>query len=80
MEPRLGEPTADVERSPQRIAAAAADGADAVILPELANTGHVFESRAEAFALAEPIPSGPSVRAWATAAIAHNVHIVVGIA
>ncbi len=51
-----------------------------IVLPELASTGYVFESDAEAAALAEPVPDGPTTRAWAALAAELGVHIVAGIA
>ncbi|MGJ7604121.1 nitrilase family protein [Variovorax sp. LT1R20] len=80
MEPHVGHTAANVARSVQLIEEAAAQGASIVVLPELANSGYVFASRAEAFALAEPVPDGPSTQAWADAARRCNVHVVAGIA
>ena len=78
-EPRIGERERNVERSLALIATAAARGAQLVVLPELCNTGYVFDSRREAFGLAEAIPDGPTVRAWADAARAHGLYVVAGI-
>jgi N-carbamoylputrescine amidase len=80
MEPHVGDTAANVARSVQLIEQAAARGAAIVVLPELANSGYVFASRAEAFALAEPVPHGPSTQAWAEVARRCNVHVVAGIA
>lgn len=80
MEPRVGEKDANVDTSLGLIDQAAAEGARLLVLPELCNSGYVFRSREEAFALAEAIPDGPTVRRWATAAAAHDVYIVAGIA
>lgn len=80
MEPRVGHTTANVERSVRLIEEAAAQGAAIVVLPELANSGYVFASRAEAFSLAEPVPDGPSTQAWAEVARRCKVHVVAGIA
>lgn len=80
MEPHVGHTAANVTRSVQLIEQAAAQGASIVVLPELANSGYVFASRAEAFALAEPVPHGPSTQAWADVARRCNVHVVAGIA
>jgi predicted amidohydrolase len=79
MEPRFGETAANVGRSIALMEEAAAAGADLVVLPELCNTGYVFQSRAEARRLAEPVPDGPTVTAWAAAAARLNLHIVAGI-
>jgi predicted amidohydrolase len=69
-----------VEKSLALIAEAAGQGAGLVVLPELANSGYVFQSREEAFALAEEIPAGPTTRQWAEAARAHGLYIAAGIA
>jgi predicted amidohydrolase len=79
MEPRIGQREDNMARSLQHIAEAARAGARLVVLPELCNTGYVFESRAEAFALAETLPDGPSCQAWQAAARDHGVTIVAGI-
>src|SRR5438445_8726166 len=80
MAPEVGQKARNLQRSLQCIAQAAAQGAQIVVLPELANTGYAFRSREEAFALAEEIPGGESTLAWAEAARALGVHIVAGIA
>src|ERR1700737_4202099 len=61
MGPLTGEKRANVARSIEFIEAAAARGAELVVLPELANTGYVFCDRQEARALAEPVPGGETV-------------------
>ena len=60
----------------QRLGAAVAEGANLIVLPELATTGYTFFSREEAFAHAEPVPSGFTVQDWAEFARAHGVYIV----
>ena len=79
MEPKIGEKQANVARSLEKIAEAAANGAQLVVLPELCNSGYVFGSRHEAFALAEPLPDGPTTNAWLEAARRHDLVIVAGI-
>jgi len=79
MEPSFGDVAANVARSLQMIEEAAARGARLVVLPELCNTGYMFASRDEAFALAEEIPGGLTVAAWSEAAARHRLHIVAGI-
>ena len=39
---------------------AASDGASLAVLTELCNSGYVFESRSEAFALSKEVPGGPA--------------------
>ncbi|MES2610377.1 MAG: nitrilase family protein [Pseudomonadota bacterium] len=80
MEPRIGHKEDNLARSVALVERAAAGGAALVVVPELANTGYVFESRAEAFALAEPVPAGPSTQAWIEVARRCNTLIVAGIA
>jgi N-carbamoylputrescine amidase len=79
MEPRVGEKARNVERSLTFIDEAAGQEARLVVLPELANSGYVFESREEAFELAEPISSGPTVEAWAAAARDHRLYLAAGM-
>jgi predicted amidohydrolase len=80
MEPVVGAKEANLAKSLVLIEQAAARGANLIVLPELANSGYVFASRAEAFALAEPVPGGPTTRAWEAIAARLDVHIVAGIA
>ncbi|HEX6984906.1 MAG TPA: nitrilase family protein [Planctomycetaceae bacterium] len=79
MGPVVGEKERNLRRSLERIEEAAGKGARLVVLPELCTSGYVFESRAEAFALAEEVPSGPTCRAWADIARREGLHIVAGI-
>jgi len=69
----------NVERSLQLIDKAVEKGANLVVLPELCNTGYMFASREEAFAIAEEIPAGPTVAAWIACAARHRLHLVAGI-
>ncbi|MBN9530917.1 MAG: nitrilase family protein [Alphaproteobacteria bacterium] len=78
-QPAIGAVAQNVARSLELIDQAAAAGADLVVLPELANSGYVFETRAEAFALAEAVPHGPTATAWAERAARHGLHLVAGI-
>jgi N-carbamoylputrescine amidase len=80
MEPRVGRKAENVERSCELAARAAVDGADLVVLPELCNSGYVFETREEALALAEPVPDGETVAAWLGVCRAHGVTLVAGLA
>ncbi len=69
----------NLERSLQFIERAATEGADLVILPELANSGCDLGPRERALALAEEIPGGPTVRAWEEVAEASGVCVVGGL-
>jgi predicted amidohydrolase len=79
MDPVVGKKDHNVERSVELVDRAAAQGARLIVLPELCNTGYVFESRAEAFALAEEVPHGPTCKAWMETARRHGLHLVAGI-
>ncbi len=61
------------------IGKAADQGAELIVLPELCNTGYVFQTRGEARALAEEIPDGKTTAAWAAIAAQRNIHLVAGI-
>lgn len=80
MEPRVGHKEGNVARSLARLAEAANGGAQLAVLPELCNSGYVFETREEAFDLAEEIPAGRSCRAWMELASEHGLYVVAGIA
>ncbi|MEO3829726.1 nitrilase family protein [Actinomadura sp. B10D3] len=77
-EPRVGVENlkANALAVEQRLTAAADGGADLIVLPELATTGYVFETREEAYAHAEAVPDGPTVEMFARIAAARNVYIV----
>lgn len=80
MEPHVGEKERNVSHTLSLIGKAADNGAKLLVLPELCNSGYMFATREEAFALAEEIPNGPTTRAWMEIAAARGLHIVAGIA
>lgn len=80
MEPIVGEKARNLAASLAHIETAAAAGARLLVLPELCNSGYVFATREEAFALSEPIPGGQTCTAWAEAAARLGIWIVAGIA
>lgn len=77
-EPRVGVENlkANALAVEERLTAAADAGAGLIVLPELATTGYVFESREEAYAHAESVPDGPTVEMFARIAAARNLYIV----
>ncbi len=79
-EPKIGRLEENRETGLAMIAEAADLGARLVVLPELSDTGYVFESREEAFSLAASAAESPAVRAWAEVAAARGLHIVGGFA
>ncbi|MYW65947.1 carbon-nitrogen hydrolase [Streptomyces sp. SID8379] len=75
----VGDVAENLAAAEEAVEAAARAGARVVVLPELANSGYVFASVAEARALAEPL-DGPTVTAWSAAARRHGVTLVAGLA
>jgi N-carbamoylputrescine amidase len=79
MQPVIGRVEANVAHSLTLISRAAELGARLIVLPELSNTGYVFKSREEAFAVAQPVPGGRTVETWCEIAAKHQLHLVAGI-
>lgn len=79
MEPVVGEKQRNIKHSIEMIGDAAGRGARLIVLPELANSGYVFETRAEAFDLSEQAPDGETCKAWVKACERHDIYIVAGI-
>lgn len=80
IEPCVGDLSGNVDKTCGYLEKAHAEGAKIVVLPELCNSGYVFESREEAFSLAELVPDGPTTKAWIAAASQYDMIIVAGIA
>ena len=78
IEPKLAEPKRNLESCLAQVDAAAAQGAELLVLPECAIPGYVFDSADEARPYAEEIP-GPSTEALAAACAALGVHVVCGL-
>ena len=79
-EPQIGAVAANIARASELVREAAEAGSRLIVLPELASTGYMFESEAEARSLSEPVPDGATTRAWAALAAELGVHLVAGIA
>lgn len=75
--PAIGDVEGNMARSCAALHAAADQGAQVVVLPELASSGYAFADRAEALAAAEPV-DGPSVMAWAEVAAERGLIVVAG--
>jgi predicted amidohydrolase len=76
-DPAFGEVARNLEDA---LALAAGVRAELVVLPELFATGYQFTSKAEARALAEPAPGGPTVAALEALARASGATVVAGLA
>jgi len=80
MEPVVGELQKNRMRCLEFIRKAAEQGAQLVVLPELANSGYMFESRQEAFSMAEPLPNGETAQALIQLAKELGIWLVAGMA
>jgi N-carbamoylputrescine amidase len=78
-EPRVGELEENRAQAVRWATAAAIQGADLIVLPELASSGYVFQDEAEAQRCAEDADDGPTVRALRDICAAHGCHIVAGL-
>jgi N-carbamoylputrescine amidase len=78
-EPHVGALERNREDAVRWATAAAEQGADLIVLPELASSGYVFDTEAEAEASAEEGAVGPLVDALHRVAATHTTHIVAGI-
>lgn len=77
--PEFGNKAANMAKIKARLEEVAAKGAVIAVLPELANTGYVFESREEAFSLAESAKDGEYVTMLKDIASKHQMYIASGI-
>jgi predicted amidohydrolase len=78
-EPKIGNKDYNLKKMCELIDQAAREGAKLIVLPELANSGYIFNSREEAFILSEVVPGGMSTNLMIERAKAHGVYIVYGI-
>jgi predicted amidohydrolase/dienelactone hydrolase len=75
----VGEPDANRRAAASAVAEAAAAGARLVVLPELCDSGYVFDSADEARGLASPAGDGVTLRQWRSLAGQHRLVIVGGL-
>ncbi|SEI90353.1 Predicted amidohydrolase [Bhargavaea ginsengi] len=80
-DPKVGKKQENINRSIELIKEASKNGAQLVVLPELCNSGYVFNSKKEAFDLSEPVVSekGETIKAWEACAKENDVYIAAGI-
>jgi predicted amidohydrolase len=79
-EPRIGEVDANLDAIEIQVRQARAKGAQLIVLPELADSGYVFDSAEELARLAQPIPDGQSAQRLIALATELEVYIVSGLA
>lgn len=79
MDIKFGDTDFNIEKSLNMINVAADNGAQLIIIPEMANTGYVFNNKEEAFRLAENIQDSESINSWSSIAHDRNLYIVAGM-
>jgi N-carbamoylputrescine amidase len=77
-EPKVGYPQQNLDKTVDLIEQAVKQGSNFIILPELANSGYVFNDIQEARELSEEVPSGKSFQAWSKLASDNDIYIVAG--
>jgi predicted amidohydrolase len=77
-EPVVGRLAENVRIGAEMIEKAAGDGANLIVLPELCDSGYVFETRDEAYALSGTAEDSAAVSRWRELAKKLGVHIVGG--
>jgi N-carbamoylputrescine amidase len=78
-EPHVGALDRNREDAVRWASASAEQGADLIVLPELASSGYVFTDQEEAQRAAEDPDDGPTVRALRDVCVAHGCHVVAGL-
>ena len=75
-----GDKQANNERAMELVHEACDRGASVLVLPELGNSGYVFNTRAEVAEMAEPAFGGETTELWASVARERDVYICGGLA
>ncbi len=78
-EPHIGDKERNMAEMLEMMEKAARQGVKLMVTPELSNSGYMFNSREEAFALSEEVPGGPTIEAWTEVANKYDLYIVGGI-
>lgn len=77
-EPVIGELEQNRKIGLEMIEHAAEQGAELIVLPELCDSGYVFETRDEAFSLSSNPDSSPTIAGWCSIAKRRRLYIVGG--
>lgn len=79
MHPDVGEKERNIQNMLRLIKEAAENKAKLIVFPELAVSGYTFDTREEAFSLAETVPDGNSTIQFVETAAEQDVYISYGI-
>jgi len=79
MDPEILNKERNIQETLKLIEQAGKEGVKLMVLPELCNSGYIFNTRGEAFSVAEEIPIGSTTQAWIEAAKQYNAYIVGGL-
>jgi len=74
---KVGDKRHNMESMKRKITQTKRDKADLIAFPELSLTGYVVRDRA--YELAEPVPTGPSIRSMEEVAKKEDIHIIFGM-
>jgi N-carbamoylputrescine amidase len=77
-EPVIGQLDENIRKGAEMIERAAADGARLIVLPELCDSGYVFETREEAYSLSGTVEGSATIQRWRELASRRQIHIVGG--
>jgi len=77
--PAFGEKEKNIRRILKVLKLGAEKGADLLVLPELCNTGYVFETQEEVEKLAEEVPGGCTTRTLVSFTEEENLYVVAGL-
>lgn len=73
-----GDKETNNEQALELVHRACDDGAQLLVLPELGNSGYMFNSRDEVAAVAESLPGGETIKLWSELARERGVHLCGG--
>ncbi|AOF93329.1 nitrilase family protein [Sinorhizobium sp. RAC02] len=79
-EPVVGDRAGNLAAIERLVTRAASDGAEIVVLPELADSGYNFNDADEVAEMAGAVPGGESADALCRLAIEQSIHLVSGVA
>ncbi len=77
--PQLGEREKNISRMVELAGKAFSEKAQLLVFPEMSNSGYVLNTRSEAYDIAEQVPGGPTISAFAKITREANSYAVIGM-